>query len=73
MKIQDIVFIIVLLFLLYKHNSILFTIVGLGCLILSIPLFSLWIFFTADKLVWYAAMLIFIAIVINIYHMRKED
>jgi len=29
--------------------------IGLCCLALAIPLFKFWIFFTAERLTWYAA------------------
>ena len=71
MKPQDILFFIILGFLLYKRDSKLFTIVGIISLALSIPLFSLWVFFTAERLVWYAASFLFLAVMINIYRLRK--
>lgn len=55
MKIQDILFFVVLVVLFYLRKSHYFIFTGLFCLILAIPLFYYWIFFTADRLVWYAA------------------
>lgn len=55
MKIQDIGFFIILLFLFAIRKPILFVWTGLGMLVFSIPLFSMHIFFTAERLTWYAA------------------
>lgn len=54
MKIQDILFIISVILLLWKGNSRFFVICGLVCLVLAIPLFHFWVFFTAERLVMYA-------------------
>ena len=55
MKIQDIAFFIILLFLVFKRDTKWAVAFGLISLALSIPLFSFWIFFTAERLTWYAA------------------
>jgi hypothetical protein len=55
MKPQDILFIIILILLLWKRDPKLFTVAGLVCLIIAIPLFQFWVFFTAEHLVWYAS------------------
>ncbi len=55
MKLQDLIFLAVLAFLLLQRKPSFFVIAGVFCLVLSIPLFSLWIFFTAERLTWYAA------------------
>jgi len=55
MKPQDIVFIILLAFLLWKRNPKYLVVAGLLCLVLSMPLFHFWVFFTAERLVMYAA------------------
>ncbi|OGG24526.1 hypothetical protein A3A79_05070 [Candidatus Gottesmanbacteria bacterium RIFCSPLOWO2_01_FULL_43_11b] len=55
MKIQDVFFFIVLTVLFFKRKPRFLVIAGLACLALSIPLFYFWIFFTADRLTWYAA------------------
>jgi len=67
MKIQDLSFLIVLAALLYKKDSKLFLISGLGSLILSIPLFYFQIFFTAQRLVYYGFAFILIAVVFMIF------
>ena len=55
MKVQDLLFFIILVFLLYKRKPRNFVIAGIICLALSIPLFYFWTFFTAERLTWYAA------------------
>lgn len=64
MKLQDIAFLIVFILVLLKRDSRLSTIVGLVCLVLSIPLFALWVFFTAQHLVWYSAAFFLLSIVL---------
>lgn len=54
MKPQDILFLIVFLLALYKRNPKLCVILGIACLGMSIPFFSFWVFFTAQRLVYYA-------------------
>jgi len=72
MKLQDIIFILVLLFLLYKRNTKWAAIAGLGSLVLAIPLFATWIFFTAERLTWYAAGFFLTAIVFSILEDKNE-
>lgn len=66
MKPQDIVFGIVIFFVLYKQMPKLSTAIGLGCLIASIPFFSFWIFFTAQRLVIYAAGFFLVSIILMV-------
>lgn len=55
MKIQDIAFFTYLIVILAIRKPILFVWSGLLMLCLSIPLFAFHIFFTAERLTWYAA------------------
>lgn len=55
MKPQDIAFIFVLIVLLTAKKSVWFVYAGLFSLLLAIPLFATWVFFTAERLTWYAA------------------
>ncbi len=75
MKIQDIIFILVAVgLILYSWKKPKWLIsAGILCLALSIPLFSFWIFFTAQRLVYYSAGLIFIGVVIMLFQMRREE
>lgn len=62
MKPQDIIFIIILLGLLYKRSPKYFVVAGLSFLLLSMPLFHLQIFFTAERFVWYAFGLVLVGV-----------
>ena len=67
MKPQDIAFFIVILVLLLikrLRKPQVFAISGLICLLLSIPLFAFWVFFTAQHLVWYACGFFLVAILL---------
>jgi len=64
MKPQDIIFIIVFILFAFKRNSTWSTVAGLICLALSIPLFALWVFFTAEHLVYYAAVFFLLSVVL---------
>jgi hypothetical protein len=67
MKPQDIVFILVALFMIWKLNPKFSILAGLICILLSIPLFQFQIFFTAERLVIYASLFILIAIIRYIF------
>ena len=71
MKLQDIVFLFVFLFLLWKRHVRLLAIVGMVCVVVAIPLFAKWVFFTAERLTWYAA-LFFLAALILFYFQRSK-
>jgi len=72
MKPQDLIFFIVVLILLYKRKPDWFVAAGLACIILSIPLFSFWIFFTAQRLVYYAAAFFLISVVLFLIQARNK-
>jgi hypothetical protein len=67
MKIQDIVFFIALAILIFKRNPKFAVISGILCLLFSIPLFSFWIFFTAERLTWYAGGFFLLAIIFYLF------
>lgn len=71
MKIQDIVFFVALALLILKRNPKLATLFGIASLFLSIPLFSLWVFFTAERLTWYAAGFFLLAIIFYFFKSKK--
>lgn len=71
MKIQDVLFFILLAGLLYKYNPRWCVIAGLISLALAIPLFASWTFFTAERLTWYAAAFFLTAIVLNLVKSKK--
>ena len=72
MKIQDIAFFVVLALLIFKRNPQATVICGILCLILSIPLFSFWIFFTAERLTWYAAAFFLLAIIFYLFKSNER-
>ncbi|HLD24580.1 MAG TPA: hypothetical protein VJB96_01550 [Patescibacteria group bacterium] len=66
MKIQDILFFAVFAVLFFARKPRLFVWFGLGCLVLAIPLFATWTFFTAERLTWYAAACFLTFLVISL-------
>lgn len=75
MKPQDIVFVLLLVFLILffrKHPRVI-ALAGMLCIIVSIPLFSFWIFFTAQRLVYYGVTFICISICIFLYFLIKSS
>lgn len=72
MKPQDIAFIIILFIFLLIRKPKLFVVAGITCLLGSIPLFAKWVFFTAERLTWYAAAFFLIAILVNLYQLRDN-
>jgi len=72
MKIQDIAFFATLVLLIFKRNPKLAVITGISCLILSIPLFSFRVFFTAQRLVQYAAGFFLLAIIIYLFKFSER-
>jgi high-affinity Fe2+/Pb2+ permease len=72
MKIQDLGFVIFLISLLVSRNSRLAALAGLTCLVLSIPLFAFWIFFTAQRLVMYAAAFFVLSIIFQLIKIRRR-
>ena len=66
-KPQDILFFIILLFFIWKKNPRYLVLAGLTCLALSMPLFQLQVFFTAQRLVYYATALLFISTCLYIF------
>jgi hypothetical protein len=69
MKPQDILFLLILAFLVFKRKPRLIIVIGLSCIFVAIPLFYFQVFFTAQRLISYAALLVFVAIV---FMLRKE-
>ncbi len=75
MKIQDLLFVIFFSFLLYKRNPKIAVASGLILLFASIPLFARWVFFTAERFVWYAAAFFLLSVVfhvINVYNQPQK-
>jgi len=66
MKIQDIVFLIAFLAVVWGRSKRLPVLIGISLLILAIPLFATWTFFTAERFTWYAAAFFLLAIVFHL-------
>ena len=71
MKPQDLFFFAVLLVLLGLRKPVYLVWAGLGCLALAIPLFAKWVFFTAERLTWYAAAFFLVFILISLLKPHK--
>jgi len=73
MKIQDILFVVLLIlpFIIKRANARVFIILGIVMIMLSAPFFYMWIFFTAQRLVMYGAGFILVGIVLMFIKQRK--
>jgi len=63
-KIQDIVFFIVLIGLVIVRKEKLFILFGLLSIALSMPLFAQWVFFTAERLTWYGVAFLLVGTIL---------
>ncbi|HYK07918.1 MAG TPA: hypothetical protein VEW42_00290 [Candidatus Eisenbacteria bacterium] len=72
MKIQDIIFVIFLAFLLWKRNPYYVVAAGLGCIVISMPLFASWVFFTAERFTYYGGICLLLAIFLFLLHNKKK-
>ncbi|MFH1833035.1 MAG: hypothetical protein ABH816_02600 [Candidatus Levyibacteriota bacterium] len=72
MKIQDVMFFVIFAVLLWRRDPKLAVLAGLVCLVVSIPLFNLWVFFTAERLTWYAGAFFFLSIIFYLINSKKE-
>lgn len=72
MKIQDILFVVVLIVLLWRRNPRKIAYAGIICLLISMPLFYKWIFFTAERLTYYAVAFFFTSTILQLVNFRKE-
>ncbi|OGH12449.1 MAG: hypothetical protein A2857_06240 [Candidatus Levybacteria bacterium RIFCSPHIGHO2_01_FULL_36_15] len=63
MKIQDVILLIIFIYLLYKHNSRQFILLGILCFLASIPLFYFWVFFTAQRLIYFGSFFLLCGII----------
>jgi hypothetical protein len=72
MKIQDVLFFVIFAILIWKNNPVAAVWVGIVSLVLSIPLFSFWIFFTAERFTWYAGAFFLLAIILYLFNHKHE-
>ena len=73
MKVQDLAFFVVLALLILRRNPRHAAFCGIICLLLSIPLFYFWIFFTAERLTWYAAAFFLLTIFLLLRTNKSND
>lgn len=74
MKIQDLVFILLFLPVIWLQSSKLATILGFFCLFLAMPLFGFkTMLFTAERLTWYAGAFFAYAAVLLLVKTRKTE
>lgn len=71
MKIQDLIFVAILILVLWRRNPTLAAKLGIFCLVLAIPLFGFQIFFTAERLTWYAAAIFTYTVILGILKINK--
>ena len=67
MKIQDIIFVIIFISLLFKRNPRIIIPMGLACYALAMPLFYFSIFFTGERLVMYGSALVILGSAILLF------
>jgi hypothetical protein len=71
MKVQDIAFFVIFLLLLAKRSPRFLAATGIVCLLVSIPLFATRIFFTAERLTWYAGAFFAASAILSMAALRK--
>lgn len=72
MKFQDIFFLTLFIILIYKYSPRLSALMGIIFLLASIPLFYLWIFFTAERFTWYAAAFFLVSVFFQLKQLRNN-
>ena len=72
-KPQDIIFAVVLSLLVFRRDPKYFVYAGILSLLIAMPLFYKWIFFTAERLVLYAFIFFSIAVLLNILKLRHNN
>lgn len=72
MKIQDLLLLLIVFGLLIKHNPRFLAAAGIILFILAMPLFSLQIFFTAQRLIVFGFLLILLSVLVNIFEIVKN-
>ncbi len=73
MKPQDLVFIAIIIILFFLKKPRAMVVAGLVCLLLAIPLFGFWIFFTAQRLTYYAAGFFLAASILYLWFLRIKN
>jgi hypothetical protein len=73
MKIQDLIFVIVFGIVVLSRRSKVLVYVGLVSLIISMGLYAKWVFFTAERLTWYASVFFLTYIVMRLVQNNQAD
>lgn len=73
MKFQDILFLFAILFAAWRGKSRISVLAGIACILIAMSLFKLWVFFTAERLTWYAAAFFLLAIVQFFWRIKDAD
>lgn len=73
MKAQDFFLLALLLVLLFIRKPKLITSAALFFILIAIPLFAKHIFFTAERLVWYSVLFLWIAVIWELGRMYKKS
>lgn len=71
MKIQNLIFAVIFILVFWRRNSAVAARLGIICLILATLLFNLQVFFTAERLTWYAAAFFAYATILGIIRVNK--
>lgn len=69
---QDLGFLLSLGILVWLRKPKLTVVAGLVSLLLAVPLFHFWIFFTAERLTWYGAGFLLLSILQNLKVKNKK-
>lgn len=73
MKLQDIIFLLLLTVIIFSRNPRLSVSVGLFLLVFSVPLFASWIFFTAERFAEYAAAFFLLSIILYVVKIGENN
>lgn len=71
LKPQDLIFTAFMALLLIIKRPAFLVWAGLISLVLAMPLFAIWIFFTAERLTWYAAAFFLVYILLTIKNLNN--
>lgn len=72
MKIQDLIFLLILIIMIRVNHFRITVAAALICLLISVPLFWKWFFFTAERMTWYAGAFILLGIIQVIFFRDDE-
>lgn len=71
LKLQDLAFLLVFGGVLISRSWRLAAVIGITALLLAIPLFKFWIFFTAERLTWYSGAFSLISVIFLSFSKNK--